>query len=99
MSTQAQPVTAWENVRALWEGGARMARREFQAPSVLQRVGVRGEEWYCRYRVKVLEMQDGKPVVRRVDIKTTQLYIADDAQRRAVAVGNMPRLALVKKGA
>jgi integrase len=44
----------------------RMARREYQNPSVLERDSAAGKEWYIRYRIKVLDMKDGKPVVRRV---------------------------------
>ena len=44
-----------------------MARREWQNPSVLEREGTAGPEWYCRYRVKVLDMVDGRPVIRRVE--------------------------------
>src|SRR5579872_6305943 len=45
----------------------KMARREWQNPSILERESVAGREWYIRYRVKVLEMEDGKPVIRRVE--------------------------------
>ena len=45
----------------------RMARREFQNPSVLERDSAHGREWYFRYRVKVLEMKDGRPMIRRVE--------------------------------
>jgi integrase len=44
-----------------------MARREWQNPSVLEREGAAGREWYIRYRVKVLEIEDGKPMIRRVE--------------------------------
>lgn len=44
-----------------------MARREWQNPSVLERESAAGREWYIRYRVKVLEMVDGKPVIKRVE--------------------------------
>lgn len=44
-----------------------MARREWQNPSVLQRDGANGREWYCRYRVKVLQFEDGRPVLKRVE--------------------------------
>ncbi len=36
----------------------RMARREWQNPSILKRDGAQGPEWYIRYRIKVLV--DGK---------------------------------------
>lgn len=42
-----------------------MARREFQMPSVLRRQGKHGEEFYIRYRVKVLRVIDGKPKLTR----------------------------------
>lgn len=42
-----------------------MSRREYQDPSILERVGAKGAEWYLRYRVRVLEMVDGRPVVAR----------------------------------
>jgi integrase len=42
-----------------------MARREWQNPSVLERTGAKGREWYIRYRYKVLDVVDGKPVIRR----------------------------------
>jgi integrase len=42
-----------------------VARREYQNPSILERKGANGPEWYIRYRVRVLEMVDGKPVVTR----------------------------------
>jgi integrase len=42
-----------------------MARREWQNPSILERTGANGPEWYIRYRVRVLEIADGKPVVSR----------------------------------
>jgi hypothetical protein len=42
-----------------------VARREWQNPSILERTGANGPEWYIRYRVRVLEMVDGKPVVTR----------------------------------
>src|ERR1039457_2602639 len=42
-----------------------MARREFQNPSILERTGANGPEWYIRYRVRVLEIANGKPVVSR----------------------------------
>lgn len=42
-----------------------MARREYQNPSILERNSALGPEWYIRYRVKVLEMEDGKPVIHR----------------------------------
>jgi integrase len=45
----------------------RMARREFQNPSVLERDAANGKEWYIRYRIKVMEIQDGKPVIRRTE--------------------------------
>jgi len=44
-----------------------MARREWQNPSVLEREGSGGREWYIRYRVKVLQFDDGKPIIRRVE--------------------------------
>jgi integrase len=44
-----------------------MARREWQNPSVLERESAAGREWYIRYRVKVLEMKDGKPCINRVE--------------------------------
>lgn len=42
-----------------------VARREFQSPNVLARVGTKGPEWYVRYRVRVVESKDGKPVLAR----------------------------------
>lgn len=42
-----------------------MARREWQNPSILERQGAGGREYYIRYRVKVLEIVDGKAVIRR----------------------------------
>lgn len=42
-----------------------VARREYQNPSILERTGANGPEWYIRYRVRVLEMVDGKPLVTR----------------------------------
>jgi hypothetical protein len=63
-----------------------MARREWQNPNVLQRESAHGPEWYIRYRVKVLDMADGKPAIKRVEKwRTTQRYIADDVARRADA--------------
>jgi len=44
-----------------------MARREFQDPSLLVRQSAQGAEWYFRYRVKVLDVKDGKPSIRRVE--------------------------------
>jgi integrase len=44
-------------------GAERMARREWQDPSVLTRDSAAGPEWYIRYRVKVLE--DSK--IRRIE--------------------------------
>jgi integrase len=44
-----------------------MARREFQNPSVLEREGAAGREWYIRYRVKVLQFDAGKPVIKRIE--------------------------------
>lgn len=37
-----------------------MSRREFQSPTLLKRLGKRGEEYYIRYRIKVVRMVDGK---------------------------------------
>jgi integrase len=37
-----------------------MARREFQDPSLLTRTGRQGDEYYIRYRIKVVRMVDGK---------------------------------------
>lgn len=42
-----------------------VARREFQSPNVLERVGTKGPEWYVRYRVRVVDTKDGKPVLAR----------------------------------
>lgn len=42
-----------------------MARREYQDPPIHERMGAKGPEFFIRYRVKVLEMQDGKPVIRK----------------------------------
>jgi integrase len=44
-----------------------MARREFQNPSILERRGAAGQEWYIRYRVRILEVKGGRPVIRRVE--------------------------------
>lgn len=45
-----------------------MARREWQNPSILERDGAAGPEWYIRYRIKVLDMSaDGRPSIRRVE--------------------------------
>jgi hypothetical protein len=46
---------------------AAMARREWQNPSILERAGAAGPEWYIRYRIKVLDIVDGKPKIRRVE--------------------------------
>jgi integrase len=43
----------------------RMARREFQNPSVLERESAAGKEFYIRYRIRVLTVVDGKPVAKR----------------------------------
>jgi integrase len=45
----------------------RMARREYQNPSVLERDSATGKEWYIRYRIKVLTMDKGKFTVKRVE--------------------------------
>jgi integrase len=46
--------------------GERMARREHQQPSVLERQGKHGLEYYIRYRVRVLKTDgNGKPVIKR----------------------------------
>lgn len=37
-----------------------MARRKFQNPTLLKRLGKRGWEYYIRYRIEVLRMVDGK---------------------------------------
>jgi len=42
-----------------------MARREFQDPSILERDGKQGREYYIRYRVKVLRMVNGEPKCRK----------------------------------
>src|SRR5580658_3536424 len=47
--------------------GERMSRREWQNPSILEREGVKGREYYIRYRIKRLEMVDGKPAIKRVE--------------------------------
>lgn len=41
-------------------GDEDMARREYQDPSLLKRMGKRGEEFYLRYRITVVRMVDGK---------------------------------------
>jgi integrase len=43
----------------------RMARREFQNPSILERETPRGRVWYIRYRTKQTAWVDGKPVIKR----------------------------------
>jgi integrase len=46
----------------------RMARREYQDPSLLTRQSAQGAEWYFRYRIKVLDFgKDGRPSIRRVE--------------------------------
>ena len=47
--------------------GEKMARREWQNPSILERSSSAGPEWYIRYRVKVMDYVDGKPGIRRVE--------------------------------
>jgi len=37
-----------------------LARREYQNPKLLKRLGKQGEEYYIRYRIKVVRMVDGK---------------------------------------
>lgn len=58
-----------------------MARREWQDPNVLQRESSRGPEWYIRYRVKVLEMVDGKPQIIRRE-KWQALGLCSDMTKR-----------------
>jgi integrase len=43
----------------------KMARREFQNPSILTRETPRGSVWYFRYRRKHTAWVDGKPVIKR----------------------------------
>src|ERR1035437_6632408 len=43
----------------------RMARREFQNPSILERDTPRGRVWYIRYRTKQTAWVDGKPIIKR----------------------------------
>lgn len=42
-----------------------MARREWQNAPVHERISAKGPEWYIRYRVKILDMKDGKPTLTR----------------------------------
>lgn len=58
-----------------------MARREYQCPSVLEREGRQGREWYIRYRVRVIRMVDGKPTVSRVE-KWHSLGLCKDLTKR-----------------
>ncbi len=45
-----------------------MARREHQDPSVLERDSAAGREWYIRYRVKVMDIDEsGRPKIRRIE--------------------------------
>lgn len=43
----------------------RMARREFQNPSILERDSAAGREFYIRYRIKVMEIENGRPFLKR----------------------------------
>lgn len=45
----------------------KMARREWQNPSVLERRSAAGREWYIRYRVRILEVKGGRPSIERVE--------------------------------
>jgi integrase len=47
--------------------GERMARREWQNPSVLERNSAAGPVWYIRYREKKLTADNGQMTVRRVE--------------------------------
>ena len=58
------PVTSMAVLTSPLEADS-VARREYQNPSILERTGSNGPEWYIRYRVRVLEMVEGKPVVAR----------------------------------
>jgi len=42
-----------------------MARREYQNPSLLERDSAAGREYYIRYRVKVIKIENGRPVLTR----------------------------------
>jgi integrase len=45
----------------------KMARREFQNPSILTRETPRGSVWYIRYRTKQTAWTDGKPEIKRAE--------------------------------
>lgn len=60
-----------------------MARREWQNPSVLERDGASGREYYIRYREKRLDIEDGKPVIRRVEKWRHLGYCAKMTKRQA----------------
>jgi len=60
-----------------------MARREWQDPSILERESSAGREYYIRYRVKVLEMEAGKPVIKRVEKWRSLGLCAEMTKRQA----------------
>ena len=59
-----------------------MARREWQNPSILERAGAAGPEWYIRYRIKVLDIVDGKPKIRRVE-KVAVAWVVRQSDKEA----------------
>jgi integrase len=59
-----------------------LARRRFQSPSVLQRTGKQGPEWFVRYRVDVIRKgEDGKPAMDRRE-KHVYLGLVKDMSKR-----------------
>ncbi len=59
---QAPPALVFSPLEA-----QRMARREWQNPSVLERDTAHGRVWYIRFRRKHTAWVDGKPVIKRVE--------------------------------